>query len=203
MRRQLRVGGFLTSRCSGRSVLSRPVLGTACARPARRLTPGGGDTKGRTGTGRMAARFIARRDPWLVALCLASAIGAVGAAAALIVSKAGPVTKVVFATLCFGAALFIGSCLARTYYELSDGKLEVRHGPLRWSIPYSAIESVAPEHSYRSSAALSAERFSVNYGPGRSTIEISPSDRSGFLSALAATSTCLEPKGNALVRRTN
>ena len=151
----------------------------------------------------MVARFTSRRDPWLVALSLASAIGAIGAAVALVVSNAGPVTKVMFATLCFGAALFIGSLLARTYYELSDGKLEVRHGPLRWSIPYSAIESVIPERSCTSRASLSTERFSVNYGPGKSTVEISPADRSGFLRSLATASTCLEPKGNGLVRRAN
>lgn len=151
----------------------------------------------------MVARFTSKRDPWLVALCLASAIGAAGAAVALVVSDSGTVTKVLFSALCFGAAVFVGSLLARTYYELSDGKLEVRHGPLRWSIPYAAIESVAPERSYSASASLSTERFLVKYGPGKSSVEISPADRSGFLRALAVASTSLEPKGNSLVRRAN
>ena len=115
------------------------------------------------------ARFSSKRDPWAVVLLPATAIGASGAAVALLVSDAVPVTKLLIATVCFAAALFIMSLLLRTYYELTDGRLEVRHGPFRWSISifYNRVRDVGPQLRFFG-AALSVERFMVRYRPGYS-----------------------------------
>ena len=149
------------------------------------------------------ARFRSKRDPWAVALLLAGAVGAASAAALLLMTETPLLAKCAYFVICLGAASFLVSLLVRTYYDLDHDRLEVRHGPLRWSIPVSEITSVAPERSMASSAALSMDRFKIEFGPSRSTLEVSPADRSGFLAALAAESTGLELRGNALVRRSS
>ena len=91
-----------------------------------------------------------------------------------------------FVAVCAGGGTFALLLLLRTHYELGNGRLQVQHGLLHWSIPVKEIHAVTRVRGLASSAALSRERLKVNYGNGHASIEIAPQDQRAFVGALRA-----------------
>jgi len=76
--------------------------------------------------------------------------------------------------------------LLSTYYLVEDDVLEIRSGPLKWSIALDEIESVIPGRSMMSSPALSLSQLEIRYGQGK-TIFVSPNDVTGFQNSIGQT----------------
>lgn len=83
-------------------------------------------------------------------------------------------------------------------YEVTSSKLNVRSGPMRWSIPLEAIDEVCPTRSPLSSPALSLDRLLIRYQ--NRGLMISPENREAFLKDLAAAAPGLQMRGNSLRR---
>ncbi|MGH9535987.1 MAG: PH domain-containing protein [Terriglobales bacterium] len=129
----------------------------------------------------MAPRFPSKIDRWFwVVLAAPAVVAALGVAV-----PAWPALGI--AALLFGFLLWLA---ADTWYEVGDGELRVRCGPLRWRIPLGAIDGVdeapSPEARIASGPALSLHRMIVRYhdGGGVAELAVPPADRAGFLAAL-------------------
>ncbi len=129
-------------------------------------------------------RFGSARDASSISLLLAAAVLAVVGALALATGTAAPLLKAGLVLILLAAAVFVLSLLLGTRYDLTETSLEIRHGPLSWSIPLDAIRTVTPVRNLAASAALSRDRLRIRYGDGFAEIYISPADRAGFLREL-------------------
>jgi hypothetical protein len=129
-------------------------------------------------------RFRSKIDAWLILLMLFAAAAVVVACAAQIKlhgPSAIPVSVAVFVAL-------IGPCiwmLISTYYWFEGGDLRVNCGPRRWRIPLDQVHFISRNRSMLASAALSADRFRIDYGQGK-VIFVSPKAKEAFLSELEA-----------------
>ena len=95
-------------------------------------------------------------------------------------------------------ALVYGGLVIPVYYELADEVLVIRFGMARVRVPYRDIRGVEPTDSILSAPALSMDRIRIDYGRDSEAV-ISPADRDGFLTALAAKVPHLRRDGERLV----
>jgi hypothetical protein len=88
------------------------------------------------------------------------------------------------------------------HYEITDDRLLVRSGLVRWRIPIAAIVNVEPTQSLLSAPAWSLDRLEVRYwrGGGLTRILISPRDKAAFLAELVARDPALVLDGDRLSR---
>ncbi|MBT8130883.1 MAG: PH domain-containing protein [Gammaproteobacteria bacterium] len=70
-----------------------------------------------------------------------------------------------------------------TYYVIEDQTLRIYHGPFRWKITLSQIESIDETRSPLASPALSLNRLRITYAGGKKVM-VSPERRSEFISLL-------------------
>jgi hypothetical protein len=85
-------------------------------------------------------------------------------------------------------------------YGIDDGRLVIRFGVCRQTIPLENITEVSPTRNPLSSPALSLDRLLVRFGPGLTQfVMISPADREAFLDELAMRAE-LDRDGDRLVR---
>lgn len=80
--------------------------------------------------------------------------------------------------------MFVVSTWYLTNYEIKDGHLLVRSGPLNWKIPIDRIEQIRRKRSMSSGPAHSRERLEIIFTGG--SIQISPVRENEFLSQLKA-----------------
>ncbi|WP_172250624.1 PH domain-containing protein [Saccharibacillus deserti] len=80
--------------------------------------------------------------------------------------------------------MFVVSTWYITNYEIQDGHLRVRSGPLNWNIPIDRIEAVRRKRSFNSGPAHSRSRLEILYTGG--SILISPLREEQFLKQLQA-----------------
>jgi hypothetical protein len=94
--------------------------------------------------------------------------------------------------------IFIIWLMTPLYYEITQSELNVRSGPMRWSIPLKSIAEVCLTRSPLSSPALSLDRLLIKYenGKGASELMISPKDQIAFLQELADAEPRLKMLGN-------
>jgi Bacterial PH domain len=83
-------------------------------------------------------------------------------------------------------------------YIVPDAQLDIRSGPLLWSVPLASIRSVEPTRDATSSPAWSLDRLRVT--ATERTVLISPHDKAGLLDALQARDPGLRRDGERLVR---
>jgi membrane protein YdbS with pleckstrin-like domain len=83
-------------------------------------------------------------------------------------------------------------------YVVSETKLDIRSGPLRWCVPLTSIHSVEPTRDPTSGPAWSLDRLRVT--ATERSILISPRDKAGLLDALQARDPGLRRDGERLVR---
>ena len=129
-----------------------------------------------------ASIHASKVDAWLVVVTALTS--AASAAAAVVMIREGGVPAVVMVpvTLLLGAGLPLWILLG-TRYELTPGRLLIRCGPFRWTVPLKEIRAVEPTRNPLSSPALSLDRLRIDYGRG-SSVMISPRDQARFLADL-------------------
>lgn len=129
-----------------------------------------------------AAIHASKVDAWLV-LVTALTVATSAIAAWVMIREGGvPAVVMVPVTLVLGAGLPLWVLLG-TRYELTPGRLLIRCGPFRWTVPLSEIRAVEPTRNPLSSPALSLDRLRIDYGRG-SSVMISPRDKARFLAEL-------------------
>lgn len=134
----------------------------------------------------MEQSFPSKVDTWIV---LAVAIPVVGAIVAIGIVAIGPSDESAGLIAALAPLVVLGVGLPlwifrSTSYTVGADTLTVRGGPLRIVIPIREITRVKATRSLESSPALSLDRLAVEYGKGKRVL-ISPSDKAGFLKALA------------------
>ena len=141
--------------------------------------------------------YVSKRDTWLVVVIwAASAIGFGAVAAALWAACADP--RALLTALVTLPLLALGPwVLYGTGYATEATELAIRGGPFRWRVAYAEIRLVEPSSNPLSSPACSLDRLLIEYGKRR--ILVSPLDREGFVSALAARCPQLRREGERLV----
>lgn len=80
--------------------------------------------------------------------------------------------------------MFVVSTWYLTYYEIKDGHLFVRSGPLNWKIPIDRIETIRRKSSMNSGPSHSRSRLELVYAGG--SIQVSPVREDEFLKQLKA-----------------
>jgi hypothetical protein len=134
----------------------------------------------------MEQQFKSKVDTWLVLLVVVPmviVVAVVGGVAgdSLVASRTTRISVIVPLVLGFGLPLWL---FLSTSYTVSTAHLTVRSGPFRIVVPIASITRVAATRSIESAPALSLDRLAVEYGTGKRVL-ISPSDKAGFLKALA------------------
>ena len=130
----------------------------------------------------MSARFVSKRDAWLVAVLWAASL--VDFAVAAWLWSGGAAAPRFVAPLLVAAGLFQLHVLYATDYTVDGETLRIRASLFRWRIPLASIESVEPTRNPLSSPACSLDRLLIHHGGGR-RVMVSPEDKDGFLRALA------------------
>jgi hypothetical protein len=118
-------------------------------------------------------------DTWLILVAALAAGASVGVAVALLREGGVPVVVMVPVVVVLGTGLPLWT-LFGTCYELTPGRLRIRCGPFRWTVPLNEIRAVTPTSNPLSSPALSLDRLRIDYGRG-SSVMISPRDQARFL----------------------
>ena len=118
-------------------------------------------------------------DTWLILVAALAAGASVGVAVALLGEGGVPAVVLVPVVVVLGAGLPLWT-LFGTRYELTPGRLRIRCGPFRWTVPLNEIRAVTPTRNPLSSPALSLDRIRIDYGRG-SSVMISPRDQTRFL----------------------
>jgi hypothetical protein len=142
--------------------------------------------------------FRSKYDAWLVALVL-GAVPVLWSATLTAWHDPEPAWRpVVSGVLALLATVTLLWTLIVMRYDVTGATLEIRSGPLRWSIPIASIRSVEPSREAWSSPAWSLDRLRVTATDR--TMLISPRDKAGFIGALAARDAGLQRDGERLVR---
>ena len=126
-----------------------------------------------------ASIHTSKVDTWLILVAALAAGASVGVAVALLREGGVPVVVLVPVVVVLGAGLPLWT-LFGTRYELTPGRLRIRCGPFRWTVPLNEIRAVTPTRNPLSSPALSLDRLRIDYGRG-SSVMISPRDQARFL----------------------
>jgi hypothetical protein len=148
-------------------------------------------------------RFPSRRDLWITVLIWVAAVAIVIIGGERLVNPGPVVGRLLVAGLCLGMAGFTVWILYSTFYELTDEKLIIRTGPIRYVVKLEAIQQVTPSRSPLSSPALSLDRLRVRYRGGGTGVLISPEDKQGFLRALVERCPQLELAGDRAISGSN
>jgi len=126
-----------------------------------------------------ASIHTSKVDTWLILVAALAAGASVGVAVALLREGGVPAVVLVPVVVVLGAGLPLWT-LFGTRYELTPGRLRIRCGPFRWTVPLNEIRAVTPTRNPLSSPALSLDRIRIDYGRG-SSVMISPRDQARFL----------------------
>ena len=134
-------------------------------------------------------RFVSKRDLWLT-LVIWGAVILCAASGYHLYSIGGGVLAHVVALQLVAIVPFGLYMLYGTHYTLSEDRLRVRSGILKWTINLAAIASIRPKRDIRSSPACSMDRLLIVYAGGQQLL-ISPRDRDAFIDALLSRATHL------------
>jgi hypothetical protein len=141
-----------------------------------------------------------KRDTWIVAVLWISVAVVVWMIVRLWLGR-GPDAVTLILTPLFGLTCWLAlSVLYGTRYELGDRILTIRSGPLRWRVPYDAIDEISPTRSSLSGPACSLDRLQIRYGESRAGLLISPTDKAEFLRDLLSRAPGLSAEGDRVVR---
>ena len=150
--------------------------------------------------------FAGRKEPLIVGVVILDGAIAAGIAGWLFYEAAtGRLPAFNWAV---GAFAILGFVLASwillgTSYEIEDGRLEIRRGPVKSRIPLSAIDEVFSTTGNPLSPAWAKGRLQILFVPGHSpgTLFLSPDDPTAFLEGLASADSGLAFSGEKVARR--
>ncbi len=138
-------------------------------------------------------RFRSRIDAW-VPLVL---FGPTGLAIWLVVKKYGilPSTELIVAgVVCVAVFALMLWFFLDTSYAITDTELVVRSGPVRATIPISAIRTVRRSSTLLAGPALSLHRLEIEHGTYDSAI-VSPARIEQFVAGLVARNPGIQVEG--------
>jgi len=129
--------------------------------------------------------FPSKRDWWIVALIwLGVMVSLVGGIMPLVVAGASWSEGLLVVSLLVGMDSLMLWVLYGTGYTITPDRLLIRCGPFTFPVIIHGIDSITPTRSPWSSPACSLDRLKIVYGLSHQSVMISPSDKSGFLSAI-------------------
>jgi len=129
--------------------------------------------------------FPSKRDWWIVALIwLGVMVSLVGGIMPLVVVGASWSEGLLVVSLLVGMDSLMLWVLYGTGYTITPDRLLIRCGPFTFPVTIHGIDSITPTRSPWSSPACSLDRLKIVYGLSHQSVMISPSDKSGFLSAI-------------------
>jgi hypothetical protein len=144
--------------------------------------------------------YPSKMDTWLVVLLAIAALLPLGIALAALIAGQWQAALAGLLPFAFLIALYAGLVFPMRYGFEAE-QLVICFGMARRRVPLAAIREVHPTSNPLSSPALSLDRLHVQYGDGLlGAVMISPADREGFLTDLAARAG-LAREGDRLVRR--
>ncbi|NNF66614.1 MAG: PH domain-containing protein [Gammaproteobacteria bacterium] len=129
----------------------------------------------------MTKKFKSICDKWVPVLFIAVIIGT-ALAIWQTVNEAGQLPPLMLLVSGASIVLILWIYFA-TYYVIADQTLRIYHGPFRWKIALSQIESIDETRSPIASPALSLNRLRITYAGGKHVM-VSPERRSEFVSLL-------------------
>ena len=129
--------------------------------------------------------FRSKIDLWLLAVIAATTAIPLLQAVAALRNGSNLLPHLLIFVLLGGFFLWL---LLSTKYTVTGDALVVQSGPFRWRIVKTEITKIVPSKSIISSPALSLDRLRIDYARGRSSILISPKDKTGFLKAISVQS---------------
>jgi len=139
--------------------------------------------------------YVSKRDGWLIAVIWGATALGLAALLPALHSVREPLGRLGFLALCAGLGLGPWVLYA-TGYAFEPATLLIRSGPFRWRISFAEISRVEPSRNPLSSPACSLDRLLIQYG--KRQVMVSPADRAGFLSRLAAVCPQLRLAGERL-----
>lgn len=148
----------------------------------------------------MTQIFRSKRDLWIVVLIWAGMLMVVFAAVAQFRGDAPLVQRALILGVSIIVVAFVLSMLYSIRYVLDDERLRVNCGPIRYSIPLSAIDHVKPSRNPLSSPAASLDRLLIKWDGGRKRILISPENKMAFMEDLKKRCAHLARVGDEIVR---
>jgi hypothetical protein len=129
--------------------------------------------------------FPSKRDWWIVGLIwLGVMVSLVGGIMPLVVAGASWSEGLLLVSLLVGMDSLMLWVLYGTGYTITPDRLLIRCGPFTFPVTIHGIDSITPTRSPWSSPACSLDRLKIVYGLSHQSVMISPSDKSGFLSAI-------------------
>ena len=129
--------------------------------------------------------FPSKRDWWIVGLIwLGVMVSLVGGIMPLVVAGASWSEGLLVVSLLVGMDSLMLWVLYGTGYTITPDRLLIRCGPFTFPVTIHGIDSITPTRSPWSSPACSLDRLKIVYGLSHQSVMISPSDKSGFLSAI-------------------
>ena len=129
--------------------------------------------------------FPSKRDWWIVALIwLGVLVSLVGGIVPLVIGGASWTELLMVGSLLVGMDSLMFWVLYGTGYTITPDRLLIRCGPFAFHVTLNGIDSITPTRSPWSSPACSLDRLKIVYGVSQQSVMISPSDKSGFLSAI-------------------
>lgn len=134
----------------------------------------------------MTRTFKSRVDAWIAILAIGPGLVALPVVA-FVAHREGELTAITIGILVSIGVLAVALPIwvfCTTRYVITDETLEVRCGPMRESVPLTAIARIRTSHTMASAPALSLDRMEITFADGR-TVIVSPDDRRGFLAQLA------------------
>jgi hypothetical protein len=151
----------------------------------------------------MTMRHSSKKDAWLMLVfALTSALPVALGVFLVITTPPAHLAGWLLIGIGLAVGLLIYWLTHPLHYDITSSKLNVRAGPLRWSIALEDIDEVCPTRNPLGSPALSLDRLLIKYGNGNgpSELMISPQEKKAFLEDLAAAAPELQKAGNALKR---
>lgn len=147
--------------------------------------------------------YYSKKDPWLVALVIATTLVPVFIGLFLLFATDGSWVAGATPLLAVVIVVLVLLLTYPLYYEITKSSLTIRCGILvRQQIPLDSIREVFPTRNLLSAPAWSLDRLRVNYeinGEVGSAL-ISPKDKPGFMQELVSSGTGLEFQGERVVR---
>ena len=146
--------------------------------------------------------YKSKKDGWLILVLSLAGILPVVVGAFVLIATPVQLTGWLLIVTGIVVAVLLRWLMTPLYYEITRSQLNVRSGPLRWSIPLESVAEVYPTRSPLSSPALSLDRLAIRYAIGNSVgaLLISPEDKTTFLHELESAEPRLKLVGNALKR---
>jgi hypothetical protein len=148
------------------------------------------------------ATYASKRDWWLLAILWVS-LGL------MVIGLVSAFTEPISPGMRLFAACFFAFFIAfmawllilpyRTDYTLDPGRLTIRVGPFKHTIPLSEVTEVYPTHNPLSAPAWSMDRVRIRFSSSRFGALISPERQLQFMDEFEALAPHLVRKGDRLV----